>query len=163
MDFLGTQISNAIWDAILKWFYEIIYGAIADFFEMMGNMGADVFDLERVKATVKLFTLFGWGLFVAGTVVAIFDVAIEYQCGRANVKTTALNIIKGFFACSLIGVVPIELYKFCVSLQNTFSHDLARILQERSHSTSQGKALRCCRARLWWRPLRNTSSLICLR
>ena len=127
MDFLGTQISNAIWDAMLKWFYEIIYGAIADFFEMMGNMGADVFDLEWVKATVKLFTLFGWGLFVAGTVVAVFDVAIEYQCGRANVKTTALNIIKGFFACSLIGVVPIELYKFCISLQNTFSHDLARI------------------------------------
>ena len=127
MDFLGTQISNAIWDAMLKWFYEIIYGAIADFFEMMGNMGADVFDLEWVKATVKLFTLFGWGLFVAGTVVAVFDVAIEYQCGRANVKTTALNIIKGFFACSLIGVVPIELYKFCISLQNTFSHDLAQI------------------------------------
>lgn len=127
MDFLGTQISNAIWDAMLKWFYEIIYGAIADFFEMMGNMGADVFELEWVKATVKLFTLFGWGLFVAGTVVAVFDVAIEYQCGRANVKTTALNIIKGFFACSLIGVVPIELYKFCISLQNTFSHDLARI------------------------------------
>ena len=127
MDFLGTQISNAIWDAMLKWFYEIIYGAIADFFEMMGNMGADVFDLEWVKATVKLFTLFGWGLFVAGTVVAVFDVAIEYQCGRANVKTTALNIIKGFFACSLIGVVPIELYKFCISLQNTFSHDLIGI------------------------------------
>lgn len=100
---------------------------IADFFEMMGNMGADVFDLEWVKATVKLFTLFSWGLFVAGTVVAVFDVAIEYQCGRANVKTMALNIIKGFFACSLIGVVPIELYKFCISLQNTFSHDLARI------------------------------------
>ena len=34
MDFLGTQISNAIWDAMLKWFYEIIYGAIADFFEI---------------------------------------------------------------------------------------------------------------------------------
>ena len=37
MDFLGTQISNAIWDAMLKWFYEIIYGAIADFFEMIQN------------------------------------------------------------------------------------------------------------------------------
>ena len=163
MDFLGTQISNAIWDAMLKWFYEIIYGAIADFFEMMGNMGADVFDLEWVKATVKLFTLFGWGLFVAGTVVAIFDVAIEYQCGRANVKTTALNIIKGFFACSLIGVVPIELYKFCISLQNTFSHDLTEFLQEHSRWILQDKAPRCYRARLWWRPLRNTSSLICLR
>ena len=163
MDFLGTQISNAIWDAMLKWFYEIIYGAIADFFEMMGNMGADVFDLEWVKATVKLFTLFGWGLFVAGTIVAIFDVAIEYQCGRANVKTTALNIIKGFFACSLIGVVPIELYKFCISLQNTFPMTLPGFLRERSHLTSQAKAPRCCRARLWWQPPQNTSSLICLR
>ena len=96
---------------MLRWIYEIIYGAIADCFEMIGNMSAEVFDLEWVQATVKLFTLFGWGLFVAGTVVAVFDVAIEYQCGRANIKTTALNILKGFFACSLIGVVPIELYK----------------------------------------------------
>ena len=112
---------------MLRWIYEIIYGAIADCFEMIGNMSAEVFDLEWVQATVKLFTLFGWGLFVAGTVVAVFDVAIEYQCGRANIKTTALNILKGFFACSLIGVVPIELYKFCISLQNTFAHDLSAI------------------------------------
>ena len=112
---------------MLRWFYETIYGAIADFFTMMGNMGADIFELEWVKATINLFTLFGWSLFIVGMVVAIFDVAIEYQCGRANIKTTAINILKGFFACSLIGVVPVELYKFCISLQNSFSHDLSRI------------------------------------
>ena len=79
------------------------------------------------KGTIKLFTLFGWSLFVAGMIVAIFDVAVEYQNGRANIKTTAINILKGFFACSLIGTLPVELYKFCISLQNIFSHDLARI------------------------------------
>ena len=126
-DTLGQQISNVIWNTMLQWFYETIYGAVADFFTMMGNMGADIFDLDWVKATIKLFTLFGWALFVAGVVVAVFDVAIEYQSGRANVKTTAINILKGFFACSLIGIVPVELYKFCISLQNTFSHDLSRI------------------------------------
>ena len=124
---LGQQISNVIWNAMLQWLYETIYGAVADFFTMMGNMGADIFDLDWVKATIKLFTLFGWALFVAGVVVAVFDVAIEYQCGRANIKTTAINILKGFFACSLIGIVPVELYKFCISLQNTFSQDLSRI------------------------------------
>ncbi len=103
------------------------YGAVADFFTMMGNMGADIFELDWVKATIKLFTLFGWSLFIAGVAVAVFDVAIEYQCGRANIKTTAINILKGFFACSLIGIVPVELYKFCISLQNTFSHDLSRL------------------------------------
>lgn len=112
---------------MLKWFYETIYNAVADFFTMMGNMGADIFDLDWIQATIKLFALFGWALFVAGVVVAIFDVAIEYQCGRANIKTTAINILKGFFACSLIGIVPVELYKFCISLQNTFSHDLSRM------------------------------------
>lgn len=124
---LGQQISNVIWNAMLQWLYETIYGAVADFFTMMGNMGADIFDLDWVKATIKLFTLLGWALFVAGVVVAIFDVAIEYQCGRANIKTTSINILKGFFACSLIGIVPVELYKFCISLQNTFSQDLSRI------------------------------------
>lgn len=124
---LGQQISNVIWNAMLQWLYETIYGAVADFFTMMGNMGADIFDLDWVKTTIKLFTLFGWALFVAGVVVAVFDVAIEYQCGRANIKTTAINILKGFFACSLIGIVPVELYKFCISLQNTFSQDLSRI------------------------------------
>lgn len=126
-DTLGQQISSAIWNTMLQWMYETIYNAVADFFSMMGNMGADIFELDWIKATIYLFTLFGWALFSAGVIVAVFDVAIEYQNGRANIKTTAINILKGFFACSLIGVVPVELYKFCISLQNTFSHDLAGI------------------------------------
>lgn len=125
--FLGTQISNTIWNTMLRWFYETIYNAVADFFTMMGNMGAEIFDLSWVKATILLFTYFGWALFVAGIVVAIFDVAIEYQHGRADIRSASINILKGFFACSLIGVVPVELYKFCISLQNTFSRDLSAL------------------------------------
>ena len=126
-DTLGQQISNVIWDTMLQWFYEAIYNAVADFFTMMGNMGADIFGLDWIKATITLFTLFGWALFIAGTVVAVFDTAIEYQNGRATIKTTAINVLKGFFFFSLIGIVPVELYKFCISLQNTFSHDLSAI------------------------------------
>ncbi len=128
VSFLGTEIANAVFDAILKWFYEIIYNAVADFFTEMGKMGAEMFDLSWVQATVTLFTYFGWALFAAGTVVAIFDVAVEYQSGRANIKTASINVIKGFFACSLIGIVPIELYKFCIALQNTFAHGLTGLM-----------------------------------
>ena len=69
--------------------------------------------------------MFGWALFAVGTVVAVFDVAVEYQNGRASIKTTAINILKGFFACSLIGIIPVELYKFCISLQNSLAKDLS--------------------------------------
>lgn len=124
---IGQEISNTIWNTMLRWFYETIYNAVADFFTQMGSMSAEIFNLKWVQATVHLFTLFGWALFTAGVIVAIFDVAIEYQSGRANIKNTCLNILKGFFACSLIGVVPIELYKFTISLQNTFSKDLSRL------------------------------------
>ena len=108
-DTLGQQISNVIWNTMLQWFYETIYGAVADFFTIMGNMGADIFELDWVKATIKLFILFGWSLFVVGVVVAVFDVAIEYQYGRTNIKTTAINILKGFFAC-LIFTLTAPLY-----------------------------------------------------
>ena len=119
---IGDSVANAIFEAMLRWLYETIYTAIADFFSLMGNMGAQIFDMPWVQATVELFSLFGWSLF------SVFDIAIEYQTGRANPKTTALNILKGFFACSLIGELPIALYKFCISLQGTFSHDLASLV-----------------------------------
>lgn len=125
---IGQQISQTIWSTMMTWMYDTVYSAVADFFSMMGNMGADIFDLKWVQATVYLFTLFGWGLFIAGVIVAVFDLAIEYQNGRGNVKNTMLNILKGFFACSLIGIVPIELYKFSITLQNTFANDIAYLV-----------------------------------
>ncbi len=124
---LGDQISSAIWDIMLRWFYTAIYDAIAEFFTSMGNLGVEMYDLDWIKAAVHLFYLFGWALFCVGLIVAIFDVAIESQTGRTNIKTAALNIFKGFMAANLVTVVPLELYKFCVTLQNTFAGDLTRV------------------------------------
>ena len=45
--------------------------------------------------------------------------------GRANIKSTMLNVLKGFFAANLVTVVPVNLYTFCISLQNVFLKDLA--------------------------------------
>ena len=128
----AREVSNAIWNAMIKWLYNSVYSAVADFFTMMGNMGAEIFELAWIKAIITLFTLFGWGLFATGAVVAIFDFAIEYQSGRGNIRNTLLNILKGAFACSLVGVVPVELYKFSISLQNTFAGELARIFSWQS-------------------------------
>jgi len=122
-----SGIVDSIWTALVQWLYTSIYDAIADLFTGINNMGAGIFTLSWVTAVVDLFRLFGWALFAAGVVVAVFDIAIESQSGRVNVKTAALNILKGFFACALVSVVPIELYKFCVTLQNTFAGDLTRI------------------------------------
>ena len=116
--------TSKLWEDTLDWLYAQLMHFLTDFFTQMNQMGADLFDLSWVKAIVQLFSYFGWALFVAGMAVAVFDTAIEYQNGRANIKDTALNIIKGFMAVSLFTVVPIELYKFAITLQNTFAHDL---------------------------------------
>lgn len=105
--------------------FKYVFDALADFFTYMSNMGSDFFDLNWVQATTKLFSLFGWSLFAVGLVVAIFDVAIEHQSGRVNIKTTAINVLKGFLAVSLFTIAPVKLYQLCITLQNTFAKDLS--------------------------------------
>ena len=76
-----TGISDSIIDAILnrfiQWLFKSIYDGIANFFTQISNMGTEIFDLSWVQAVVKLFSLFGWSLFVVGVVVSAFDLAIE--------------------------------------------------------------------------------------
>ena len=98
--------------------------AETQFFAMINGMGSDIFDLAWVDAFLQLFSLFGWTLFAAGLAVAVFDTAIEYQTGRANIQSTCLNVLKGFMAVGLFTKVPVALYKFCITLQTTFSGDL---------------------------------------
>ena len=122
---IGETIVNAIWDSLMKWLFNAFYESIADVFTQMGNMGAEIFARSWIESTVRLFFLFGWVLFGVGVIVAVFDIAIGYQNGKDNLKGTMLNVLKGFFAANLVTVVPVELYKFCISLQNVFLKDLA--------------------------------------
>ena len=123
---LWEMISSSIWDIFLGWIYEAIYGAIADFFTMMGSMGTDLFNLSWVQSCLHLFSLFGWALFVAGLAIAIFDCAIEYQSmGHFSVKRQVMPMLYGFLAVNLFTVVPVRLYTLCITLQNTLMHDLA--------------------------------------
>jgi len=123
---LWEMISSSIWDIFLGWIYEAIYGAIADFFTMMGSMGTDLFNLSWVQSCLHLFSLFGWALFIAGLAVAVFDCAIEYQSmGHFSVKRQVMPMLYGFLAVNLFTVVPVRLYTLCITLQNTLMHDLA--------------------------------------
>ena len=141
---LGEILTTIIWDSLLNWIYSAVFGALATFFEAINNFGAEIFDLKWIQDAISLFEKFGWGLFVVGVVVAIFDVAIEYQHGRANIRSCSLNILKGFFACSLIGVVPIRLYRFCITLQSTFSKDLIGSFIEGTRPQSLGELFETC-------------------
>ena len=92
--------------------YSMIYQSLADFFSMMTEIGANLFDLDWVKAALHFFNLFGWGLFIAGLVVAIFDTAIEYQTmGRLNIKKQVLPFLYGLLAV-------IATFKIAVTLDN---------------------------------------------
>ena len=120
------SISDSIWGRFMSFIYSMVYQALADFFTLMTELGANLFDLDWVKAALHFFNLFGWGLFVAGLVVAIFDTAIEYQTmGRLNIKKQVLPFLYGLLAVNLFTTVPVELFRFSVNLQNTFAKDLA--------------------------------------
>lgn len=101
-------------DNILEQFLDWIYGTVVDFFSqfltMLNLMGAEMFDMDWVKAIVLFFSYLAWSLYVVGLVVAIFDTALEMQNGRGNMRDTAINALKGFMAVGLFSTVPVELY-----------------------------------------------------
>lgn len=126
--FLWNFIADKVLGGIIDWIYEKIIEALGEFFGLMGNMGAEIFNYDWVKAIVEIMRLFGWALFAVGIVVAVFETAIEYQNGRGSIKDTALNLIKGFMAVSLFTLVPISLYQFCITLQVELTTGMSTIV-----------------------------------
>ena len=117
-------ITDEIWDIMFSWLFNLIYGAVADLFEFINKSTSNIFALSWVQSFIALFHSLAWMLFVCGLIVAVFDTAIAYESGQANIKNTCLNVLKGFMAVSLFTKVPVEMYKFCITLQITFSGDL---------------------------------------
>ena len=115
--FIFDFVADKVLEGILNWLFQLVMDALSEFFGMMGNMGAELFDESWVQAIVLFFDYFGWAMFAVGLVVAVFECAIESQNGRGSIRDTALNVLKGFMAVSLVTTIPIELYKFCISLQ----------------------------------------------
>lgn len=119
--FIWDFIADAVLGQIIDWIYGQIVGFLGDFFRQMGNMGADLFEMNWVKSIVLFFSYLAWALYTTGLVVAVFEYGIECQSGRGSIRETALNAIKGFLAVGMFSTVPVELYKFCVSLQGKFT------------------------------------------
>ena len=107
---------------VFDWFMDWIYGKVMefvqDFFSYLSGMGVEIFTLSWIQAVIEFFRLFGWAMYVIALVVAIFDVAISYQNGQNSIKDAGLGAIKGFMAVNLFTIVPIELYKLAVDIQN---------------------------------------------
>ena len=144
--FIWDFVANPIMDALMDWFYSQVVGFLGAFFAQMGNMGAELFELEWVQAVVLFFSQLGWALYGVSLVVSGFECGIEYISGRGNIQQAALNAIKGFLAVNLFTVVPVRLYSLSVALQGTFAQgitgagsgigDLGAAILENMESTS---------------------------
>ncbi|NSW91814.1 MAG: hypothetical protein HPY74_14295 [Firmicutes bacterium] len=119
--FIWDFAADLVLGQIMDWIYAQIVGFLGEFFSMMGNMGAELFEMSWVQAVVLFFSYLAWALYVMGLVVSAFECAIEYQSGRGSVKDAALNAFKGFMAVGLFTVVPVELYKLAITLQGSFT------------------------------------------
>lgn len=130
-----NDITDAVFDAMFEWTYGIVYHGISEIFRLINSSATDIFHLSWVQSFISLFYHLAWMLFVCGFVVSVFDTAIAYEGGQNNVKNLCLNTLKGFFAASLVTVVPQNLYSFCVNLQGSFAHELIAAFVQSSPST----------------------------
>ena len=71
--FIWDFVADTVLGQITDWVYGQIVGFLGSFFAQMGNMGADLFEMEWVQAIVMFFSCLAWALYVTGLVVAGFE------------------------------------------------------------------------------------------
>lgn len=125
---------------VFNWFMDWLYGKIMEFvqtfFSYISGMGVEVFELSWIEAIVKFFGLFGWAMYVIALVISAFDVAIAWQNGQNTVKDAMLGALKGLFAVNLFTIVPVELYKFSIEVQNSLGTAMSHLYSAASSSLS---------------------------
>ena len=126
--FIWDFVADTVLGQIMDWIYAQLVGFLGEFFAMMGNMGAELFEMSWVQAIVLFFSYLAWALYGTGLVVSAFECGIEYQSGRGSIKDTALNAIKGFMAVNLFNIVPVELYKLAITLQGSFTSGITGMI-----------------------------------
>ncbi len=124
-DAASSYLNNAA-----SWLYNTVCGVFYKWLSGFNNYALELFELSWVEVVIEFFRFFGFTLFVIGMFVASAECAIEYQEGRGGVKSTALNIFKGFCAAYLFSWLPVELYKFCVSSQNMMAAEITGVRSE---------------------------------
>lgn len=134
--FIWDFIVDSIFSQLLDWVYAQIISFLSEFFGMISGMGAELFTFPWVQAIILFFSYLAWALYVVGIILAVFEFAISYQNGQANIKNTFLNILKGFMATSLFTIVPVELFKFTITLQTSLSIGLANLSEIESGISS---------------------------
>lgn len=135
-DDLWQKISGQFFDKALEWVYNAIFDTISEFLTYIENTSVDLFEYPWVKSFILLFRYFGMALFLVGLVVAIFNIAIEYQNMRCvSIKNQILPLIYSFMAVSLFTIVPTKLFSFCISLQSSFMHSLAELFSKTTYET----------------------------
>ena len=122
--FIWDFVAKTVLDEIMDWLYGQIVGFLGNFFAEMGSMGAELFQMSWVQSIVLFFSHLAWALYGTGLVVACFECGIQASSGKADVKGTALNAIKGFMAAGLFNVVPLRLYELAISLQGSLTREI---------------------------------------
>lgn len=113
--FLWDLVVDNVLEQFLDWIYGQIVNFLGTFLNMLDLMGLEIFEMGWIKAILLFFSYLAWSLYGIGIIVSVFETAIEMQNGRGNIRDTALNTLKGFFAVSLFTIVPVELYRFCIT------------------------------------------------
>ena len=122
--FIWDFVAKTVLDEIMDWLYGQIVGFLGNFFEEMGGMGAELFQMSWVQSIVLFFSHLAWALYGTGLVVACFECGIQASSGKSSVKETFLNAIKGFMAVNLFSIVPVRLYELAISLQGSLTREI---------------------------------------
>lgn len=123
MQNMTESVTDAVFDRFIPWAFNGLFNGLSEFLTNINEMGAEIFDLDWCKLLLQFFAVFGGAMFVVGFFVSIFDFGIANASlqQKGDVTDVIKNGVKGLVASFLFVNIPVELYRFCISLQNSVS------------------------------------------
>nr|WP_282442373.1 conjugal transfer protein TrbL family protein [Pelotomaculum terephthalicicum] len=84
--FIWDFTTGLVLGQIMDWIYGQIIGFLGEFFAMMGNMGAELFDMSWVQAIVLFFSYLAWALYGTGVVVQQHEIGMPGAHAQRHIR-----------------------------------------------------------------------------
>lgn len=125
-DALGSvwdSIKDSIWNLFFEKIFDAIFEAVGLTIKNLTSSTETLFNIPFVNGLLDFFKQIGWGLFIAGFVIAIFEICLEYQnMHHFNIKRQFLPLLIGLLAVNLFTVLPVALFRFAVTQQSALTN-----------------------------------------
>ncbi len=115
-------IGDYFFNSLLDWVKASVIALGNSAFSLFNGYQESIFTSGNtyIDSYINICVYVGWGLYIVGATLTIFEFIFLYNQGQGDIQTTVLNLLKGFLAAMLSIPGAIQLFILASQLATNF-------------------------------------------